>query len=277
MPLLGSGVIVSFKAWLADGVTPTTATNPVVTLRRPTLADVTYSGASVVFTAPNVYTVTFPKTDLTELGHYAWVAAADSPQTVLGRKAFDVTDPFLPSLITLDDARSALGKTPRNVDLEELQLHVDTANEQIEILTGPAVPRVVTDVLTPDGDTLRLSRPPGLGDGAFLTLTAATLAGVSVDFAAQWARSGGRVTARSGYVLADAPYTIVYRVGRQPIPASLFTAARVLVQHLWQTQRAQPAGITADGLDVVQTGYGFAIPNRVAELVARYSNVAGVA
>lgn len=292
---LGSGVTLAFEVYQPDGVTPLDATNPVVTLRRPTLPDVTYSAGAVVRDDVGKYHVAVPKTDVAELGHYAWSASADSPQGVLAGRTLDVIDPFAPALITLADARSALGKTTRNVDVDELQLHVDTANERIDTMTGPAVPRTVTDTgvsqwsphqhysrhVSGEGrgaGRIQLTRPPGPGPGSFLTLLSATLAAAAVDIT-QWQTAGGTVTAGYGFYLPpNTAYTVIYRVGRQPIPAPLFLAARILVQHLWQTQRAQTSGAATDGgADLVSTGYGFAIPNRVAELVRPYEFGPGIA
>jgi hypothetical protein len=51
------------------------------------------------------------------------------------------------------------------------------------------------------------------------------------------------------------------------VPAAFNSAARIIVQHLWDTQRG-PAALPMGGGDVVTLpGWGFAIPNRAAELL----------
>lgn len=273
---LGSGVTLGdpLTVYDEDGQ-PTNATGLQFVLRRPgALTDLTYSSPVQVGTGQ--YQQPVPAADVPILGHYQWIAQATDPAGVLGGKAFDVIDPWAPALLTLGDAREQLQKTrgrPTASD-DELQLYVDVAGEQIDLMCGPVVPRVVgpavvTAAASRSGVTARLPQRPGLDPSAYATVTAVTgPGGVPVTAVVV----GGRLTGGAGTPLtAGAAYTVTYEVGRQPIPSSLQLAARILVQHLWRTQREQTSPAPdADGFDVVQTPYGFAIPNRVAELVRRY-------
>lgn len=258
------------RTYAEDGTTPADPPGGlVVLLRRPGGDTLTYLDATKDDTG--LFYKVVPPSDAAVEGHYQWAAKAGAGGMVLGGKAFDLVDPFAPTLITVEDAKEALQKTPKRAPSDdELWGYVATASEQVEKITGPAAPRTVTDVLQPENGRLRLSTPPGVGDGAFLQVLSASTAAGPVDLA-QWTWSLGRVAARTGYVLLPyADYTVTYRVGRQPIPASLPTAARILVQHLWRSQRQQSPSPPGDGLDLVQTPYGFAIPNMVAELLAPY-------
>ena len=263
------------KVYGPDGVTLTDPVALLWTLRSEAGTVTTYNLGQSTKAGTGLYYVDVPAADVAALGHYQWYAKTTTPTGVLGGQEFDVVDPLAPALLTLADARSAIGKSVRGaaVDVDELQLHADVATEQIErMCRGDAVvPRTVVEAVTASGGRLRLSYGPNP------TITGALdSAGNTVAVGTQWTVAGQTITAAAGYALTGS-YTVTYRAGLTPIPASLKLAARILLQHLWKVQREQDPGGQPDGLDVVDTGYGFAVPNRVAELVRPWAKLPGVA
>lgn len=264
-----------------DGITPVDPDTLLFTLAKDGTITDTYGGPApgyggIGHPGLGLFYADVPAADVAELGHYQWYAATTNPTGVFAWQEFDVIDPLAPALLTLTAAQQALGKTARGVqvDLEELQLHADVATEQIErMCRGDAVvPRTVVETVTVERGRLRLRYGPDP------VLSAATLGGTPVEFATQWAADGQVIAARAGYtLLPDAAYVLTYRAGLSPIPASLHLAARVLLKHLWKVEREQAPGAAGEGLDLVQTPYGFAIPNRVAELVRPWAKGPGIA
>jgi hypothetical protein len=63
--------------------------------------------------------------------------------------------------------------------------------------------------------------------------------------------------------------TITYVAGwGTAVPAAFGVAARIILQHLWEAQHGPSARPSIGVADVVQPpGFGFAIPNRAAELL----------
>lgn len=63
--------------------------------------------------------------------------------------------------------------------------------------------------------------------------------------------------------------TFTYTAGYVTIPGDFTLAARIIVQHLWQTQRGNTGWPKPGGMDdsLATAGLGFAIPNRALELL----------
>jgi hypothetical protein len=77
------------------------------------------------------------------------------------------------------------------------------------------------------------------------------------------------------------PLQVTYQAGRESVPATINLAARLLLQHLWQTQRGPTRGLAGGGDDFSVTepipGFGYAVPNRVLQLLEPYRLPPGVA
>jgi hypothetical protein len=214
-------------------------------------------------------------------------APADVPAGLYVEK-WQVTNPTLtatdwveladdvPGLLTLTAAKEALQKTStKRANDAELQVYVDAVNEWIRNKAGPVIPETRTDPVTVNQRTglLRLPVQP------VLAVISATYAGVSTSIA------GWPTVYEDGKVYVSNPYTyrtpttgagleVTYRVGRTSVPASLVTAARELVVHLWRSQREQFAAPTPGGFadeTVTIGGMAYAVPNRVAQLVEPYA------
>jgi len=94
-------------------------------------------------------------------------------------------------------------------------------------------------------------------------------AGLDID------TNAGTVRRKLGYPFYG-PYfvwlpsmTITYVAGwGTSVPAAFNTAARIIVQHLWETQHGPSARPSMGGMDMIQPpGFSYAIPNRAAELL----------
>jgi hypothetical protein len=74
-------------------------------------------------------------------------------------------------------------------------------------------------------------------------------------------------------------YTVVYTAGwGTALPPAFNLAARIILQHLWEVQQgpSQRPSMGAGGFDAATQSYhnvglGFAIPNRVVEIMAPYA------
>lgn len=62
--------------------------------------------------------------------------------------------------------------------------------------------------------------------------------------------------------------TVVYIAGRTEVPAHIRQAARIMIQHLWETQRGNMGSVRATGADEVwDPRWGYSIPRRALELL----------
>lgn len=180
-------------------------------------------------------------------------------------------------LLTLAEAKQQLD-IETDTDDEELQAYIDSLTAVIERHTGPVENRPVTETLDSRGPRLALTQSPTVS----LTSIAPILDGglaigvdeLTLDGAA------GVVWRRDGSWFSGGPWTVTYVAGRGGIPPTINLAARILLQHLWRTQYgAARGGNRADDFDVTEpvAGWGYAIPNRVLQLLEAYRPAPGIA
>lgn len=174
-------------------------------------------------------------------------------------------------LLSLDDARATLNLSATGNDTE-LQEYIAAVTSMIEARIGPVAPRTVTETVTA-GDAMILSQAPvvsvstltGVYSGAPVVLAA----DVTVDAEAGIVRK----LSRAGF--GGQTYVVTYTAGRPGLIEPRITqAARVLLRHLWSTQRGSS---TRGRGDEDTFGAAFSMPNRVLELLATDLKAPGVA
>ena len=139
--------------------------------------------------------------------------------------------------------------------------------------------RTFTDVVDGFGYTLSLFRRPVI---SVTSVTSIYTAGV------QWLPAVLFVDGEQGVVRRNdrggfygGPFNVTYLAGRVSIPSGVGLAARVILQHLWETQRgtsrrAAPSGQAA--IDVMDfPGFSYPIPTRAAALLSPFLSDAGFA
>ncbi|WP_416983551.1 head-tail connector protein [Streptomyces sp. T028] len=179
------------------------------------------------------------------------------------------------ALLTLAEAKTQLDITGTSSDTE-LQAYVDGVTAAIEAHVGPVENRSVTevhDLPSCGARTLVLRQTPAVS----LTSVAAVLTGGSGYAVADLDLDGetGTVRRLNGWRLYG-PLRFVYVAGRGTVPATLNLAARIMVQHLWRTQYGASRGLSSIGggddfsVNEPVAGWGYAIPNRVLQLLEPY-------
>lgn len=166
------------------------------------------------------------------------------------------------ALLTLGQAKDALNITTSTSDAEIVD-YVEAATDMIEARIGPVVQRTVVETLTSTSGVLVLSYLPVIS----ITSVVGVFSGALTYLPAVL-----NVNPKSGIVgtldrssLRQDTYTVTYVAGRTGVvPPRMLQAARVLLRHLWLTQRG-PA--SRPGLDDVPTPT-YSMPNRVLELLA---------
>lgn len=175
-------------------------------------------------------------------------------------------------MINLDEAKLQLNISPSNMTHDvELQAFVDAAIRAVEKYTG-----LFGTVRTVSGEkhtaghwrSLRLHHQPVQSvtsvarvDG---TLTW-TVADIDVDV------DSGLLRVINGPLFSGL-LTVTYEAGHAVVPENFNLAARIIVQHLWQTQRGAIAGGVRSVLEdsfgnQINLGRGYAIPNAALELL----------
>ncbi|GGY81144.1 phage gp6-like head-tail connector protein [Streptomyces nitrosporeus] len=180
------------------------------------------------------------------------------------------------ALLTLDEAKKQTDVRGDSHDAE-IQLYIDALTAVIEGYVGVVEPREVTDTVTGQGPAVALLHPPVL---SLTSLTPTEPGGAAVDVARLHVDGPSGVLAytdRSRF--CGGPWTAVYQAGRPVVPPTIRLAALLLFQHLWRTRNG-PArgGGGSDDYNVTEPipGFGYAVPNRVLELLEPYKLGPGI-
>ncbi|WP_320784195.1 hypothetical protein [Streptomyces sp. CRN 30] len=239
---------------LPDGTTATPAASETVTPGR-------YQ-ADYVTTAPGRHTV-----------RWVFTGPAHAYTDVL-----DVQDTEPVAVLSLADAKAHLNLTSANDDAE-VRFWNATATRGVEALIGPVTPRTVAeDHHFGRATVLVLRKVPALQ-----LLAVAPLLDTGPSYAVDGLLldgSTGAVYRRDGGML-HGPQRFTYRAGRTVIGEHITAAARIILDHLWRTQRPSRGGLAGGGEDFSVTepvpGYGYAIPNRALQLLEQDRLPPGVA
>jgi hypothetical protein len=176
-------------------------------------------------------------------------------------------------MLTLAEAKLQLNIAVSNVTHDvELQAYVDAAIRAVEKHTDTlGAVRTVTGERHNTCVTVRLR----LHHRPVQSLTSLA----RVDASLTWDVADLDVDVEAGVLrvvsgpLFSGLLAATYEAGHDPVPPNHNLAARIIVQHLWQTQRGAMGGRDIRGLDdsfdnvVVATGRGYAIPNAALELL----------
>ncbi|MBD0707391.1 MULTISPECIES: head-tail connector protein [unclassified Streptomyces] len=173
-------------------------------------------------------------------------------------------------LVTLAEAKAQLD-IDSSADDAELQRYIDALTAPIERYVGPVENRDVAEVAEGRSTTLCLSHVPAVSLTSILPVLTGGQAidpdSVHLDGAT------GIVRRRDGGLLRGL-WTVTYTAGRGQVPDTIKLAALMLLQHLWRTQYGAARGTVGGGddYDVHEPipGFGYAIPNRVLELLQPY-------
>lgn len=182
------------------------------------------------------------------------------------------------ALLTLDEAKAQLNVSSTADDVE-LQAYVDSVTAVIEGIVGPVEQRTVTETANARGTLLCLQQIPAVS----ITSLTPVLSGGTAVAAADVVLDGasGVVRKLDGGTFSGGPWTVTYTAGRASTPPTINLAARIMLQHLWRTQygSSRVLGGGSDDYSVSEPapGFGFAVPNRVLQLLQPYKTPPAVA
>ena len=218
-----------------------------------------------------------PVTDLTILGHYQWAVTTTGTGAGVSFGDFDVFDPFEVALLPLQDAKDALNIPQATTSYDtELQQYIATIGTCLEAFTGgPLVNRSISEraVLTSSYTVLEVRQRPLVSVTSIVSVASGSAldisAGLDIDPLA------GTIRRKLGYPFYG-PYftwlpamTVTYVAGwGVAVPAAFNTAARIILQSLWETQHGPSARPQMGPSEMVTIpGFGFLVPNQAAEIL----------
>lgn len=218
-----------------------------------------------------------PASDLAQLGHYQYAWTADGITVAAPAVGdFDVFDPFEVRVLSLQDAKDMLNiPQSSTADDAELGSWIASVESGLERFTGgPVVNRTITErveatsgyrvLCVRQRPLVSLQSVVNVGSGQPLALDDMTDLDVNA----------GTIRRRLGWPFFGPFYQylpvfdVTYTAGwGTAVPAAFNSFARIVIAHLWQTQRGPIAMPMAGEQAVAVPGFGFAIPNRAAELL----------
>lgn len=236
--------------------------------------------ASPVNDSTGLYHQDIPVTDLAANGHYqyAWTSTGTGAGVSFGE--FDVFDPFETSVLPLQDAKDALNIPQATTTFDaEIQSYIATIESSLERATGgPLVNRAVTERSEMmSGQTVIPVRQRPLV--SVTSITSATGGVVDISAGLDLDVNAGLIRRKLGLPFIGPFYgflpqvTVLLVAGwGTSVPAAFGSFARVVIQHLWTSQRG-PAALPMGGGEMVQVpGFGFLVPNMAAEMLAGSQN-----
>lgn len=164
-------------------------------------------------------------------------------------------------LLELAGAKAQLNKTS-TADDAELAVFIAAAVDLVEGVVGVVDPRPVTQTLTGRGPWILDVLP-------VLAVTGITRDGLALPVSDVDVQAGVLHPGFAGW----GPLLLTYTAGRSPVPGALQLAARIILEHLWRTQRGTSAKSRAASDDDAGAvaGVGFAVPYRAADLMRPYT------
>jgi hypothetical protein len=183
------------------------------------------------------------------------------------------------ALLTLAEAKAQLDITTDTEDAE-LQAYIDALTAPIERHIGPVEVREFTETVEGRSASVCLSHIPAV---ALVSVEPAVEEGDALDLSRLVLDGVTGIVRYRGGSFAGALWRFVYTAGRTEELPTVNLAARILLQHLWRTQYGASRGMSGigggDDYNVTEpvAGWGYAIPNRVLQLLEPYKVPPGVA
>jgi len=223
-----------------------------------------------------LYHQDIPVTDLASVGHYqySWTSTGTGAGVSFGE--FDVFDALAEtSVLPLQDAKDALNIPQATTTFDtEIASYIATIRSSLEKATGgPLVNRTITErsEMMQNQTVIPVRQRPLV---SVTSIASASGSAIDISGGLDLDTNAGLIRRQLGLPFYGPFFSwlpkvsVVYVAGwGVSVPAAFNTFARIVLQHLWTSQRG-PAALPMGGGEMVTVpGFGFAIPNMAAELL----------
>lgn len=220
-------------------------------------------------------------------GLHRWRLTTTGPVTAHA-DVFDVRAAALPLIFSLTDAKEHLNiPADRTTDDQELRRFIEATTETIERGpdwgVGPVVVCTYVDRIHPYCvRALALRHRPVLD---VTSVVAVLNGGTDYDPAELVVDGESGLVQRSdvfGLWFTGGPWDVTYTAGRRQVPSNISHAARIILQHLWSTQRSRdvrrpPSNLGGETVETRAAGMTFSVPRRAIELLGGDAQAGGFA
>jgi hypothetical protein len=260
--LVNAGAIsLTVKLAQADGTLATTGTY-----------------ASPVSDGTGLYHVDIPAADLAALGHYQYTWTSTGTGAGVSFGDFDVYDPFETAVLPLQDAKDQLN-IPQAVTTSDSEIlsWIATIEASLRGMTGgPLVNRAITgerSEMSAAQTVIPVRQRPLV---SVTSITSASGGAIDISAGLDLDANAGLIRRKLGLPFYGPFFTwlpqvqVTYVAGwGTSVPAAFNSAARIILQNLWDTQHGPSARPSMGGMDMATVpGFACAVPNRAAELLS---------
>jgi hypothetical protein len=233
--------------------------------------------ASPAHDSTGTYHQDIPVTDLAAAGHYQYTWTSTGTGAGVSFGEFDVSDPFETSVLPLQDAKDQLNIPQATTTYDtEIQSYIATIESNLEQATGgPITNRTVTGERSEmlSGQTVIPVRQRPLV--SVTQIIGAGGAPIDISGGLKLDVNAGLIRKTLGWPFYGPFFTwlpevyVTYVAGwGTSVPAAFNSFARIVIQHLWRSQRWPTVPPAIGGEEMVTVpGFGFAVPNMAAELL----------
>lgn len=164
-------------------------------------------------------------------------------------------------ILDIAAAKKQLNITGDDFD-DELQDYINAAIECVDYHCGPTDPIEVTETRASSGAIVLQITP-------VLSITSINGQRYGAITTSDFRVTSGVISPNYGISLSSDVYTVVYQAGREGVPATLRQAAKIILQHQWETMRGATRFGPMQGDDdaTMVAGLGYAIPNRALQMM----------
>ena len=225
-----------------------------------------------------LYHQDIPAADLQGIGHYQYTWTATGTGAGVAPGDFDVYDPYRTAVISLQDAKDMLNIPQATTTFDaEIASFVATIESSLRGMTGgPIVNRTITGERCEFNgwyEMLQVRQRPLVSVTSITSVQSGTALDVSsldINPAARTIRKKDR----SPFSSDSAVVLVTYVAGwGTSVPPAINTAARVILDHLWNTQHGPSVRPSMGAIELTTPpGFGYAIPNYAAELLGGHQN-----
>lgn len=168
-------------------------------------------------------------------------------------------------VLSMAEARAHLNLTD-TADDEELRSWLETVTRVVESQVGEVVPKTYVERHRGGTCSLWLRHRPVI---SITSIAPWLTSGTSYAAADVRATESGRVELLTGGRFTGGPFGVTLLAGRTVVQANIRDAGKIILKHLWETQRGASALPlqAADDTGPIP-GFAFAVPNRAIELLA---------
>lgn len=173
-------------------------------------------------------------------------------------------DPGL--IVSLADMKKQLNMTGTADDAELIEFG-QAATAVVEQYVGAVARRVVAETVNGGRSSVLLTTTPVIG------VTSVTESGTVLDASGYYLIPGSGVLQRVAgltsisFLSGTGNVTVVYTAGKTIVPANERLAAKMIIQHMWETQRPAGGGPFTQGGDDYDPRYSYSVPRRALELL----------